>query len=134
MRKMYDYYDFPTPTSIQFDNYTTHIIFANENNSFDTESQSDIENDNNNNNDNKTYPNNTNNTDLTESNPNNNHSKNGTKDFSQKERYTIQKKYKKISNLCVDIDCRVDVVKKIKENQCIRKQNMEFSFKLNKNK
>jgi hypothetical protein len=32
MRKLYNNVDMPTPTSIlQFDNYTTHIIFANDN-------------------------------------------------------------------------------------------------------
>jgi hypothetical protein len=41
MRKLYNNVDIPTPTSIlQFDNYTTHIIFANDDNSLD-ESHSD---------------------------------------------------------------------------------------------
>lgn len=42
MRKLYNV-DLPVPSSIQFDNYTTHIIFANDNNSLDTDSQSDID-------------------------------------------------------------------------------------------
>lgn len=42
MRKLYNV-DLPIPSSIQFDNYTTHIILANDNNSLDTDSQSDID-------------------------------------------------------------------------------------------
>ena len=42
MRKLYNV-DFPMPSSIQFDNYTTHIILAKENSSLDTDSQSDLD-------------------------------------------------------------------------------------------
>lgn len=40
MRKLYNNVDLPTPSSIQFDNYTTHIIFAHDNNSLDTDGPS----------------------------------------------------------------------------------------------
>ena len=43
MHKLYNNLEIPTPSSIQFDNYTTHIIFANDNNSLDADNHSDID-------------------------------------------------------------------------------------------